>query len=274
MEDGRLTPARPDLAAAHLRGRVQAERFVQGKVYSCGLGHVALRKNPDSLAAQETEILFGDRFTVYEEKDGWAWGQIASDGYVGYVRAAALRSATTPSHRDIALSTPLLSAPDVKSAARDFLPLNSLVATQDLDGDYFKTDGGFVYFRHLVDTSHRETDFVAVAERFLGAPYFWGGKSHAGVDCSGLVQTALTAAGITCPRDTDMQEKALGVAADIADVARGDLIFWKGHVGMMTDATHLLHANAFHMQVAREPLAEAVMRIEKICGPVTAIKRL
>ena len=274
MADKRITPARPDLAAAHLKGQVEAARFVEGKDYSCGVGHVGLRRSPDPLAEQDTELLRGDRFTVYEEKNGWAWGQIAADGYVGYAPAEALAKTTVPTHRVIARSTPLLSGPGVKTAARDFLPLGSLVAGQGLEGDFFKTDGGYVYYRHLAAADHRETDFVAVAERFVGVPYVWGGKTSAGMDCSGLIQTALTASGVHAPRDTDMQEKALGAPADIADVTRGDLIFWKGHVGVMTDATHLLHANAFHMQVAREPLAEAVARIGKACGAVTSVRRL
>src|SRR5581483_2440911 len=134
--------------------------------------------------------------------------------------------------------------------------------------------GRFVHYRHLAPLDEHSTDFVAVAERFVGVPYVWGGKTFAGMDCSGLIQTSLHAAGVKCLRDTDMQEKSLGEGVEIADLRRGDLVFWKGHVGVMRDATHLLHANAFHMQVASEPLAEAIMRIEKIAGPVTSIKRL
>ena len=116
-------------------------------------------------------------------------------------------------------------------------------------------------------------DFVTVAEQFLNAPYVWGGKTASGIDCSGLIQVALQAAGIECPRDTDMQEKALGDAIAAA-TQRGDLVLWKGHVGVMLDGERLLHANAWHMMVAVEPLAEAVSRIEKIAGPILSVRRL
>ena len=108
----------------------------------------------------------------------------------------------------------------------------------------------------------------------MGVPYVWGGKTAAGLDCSGLIQTALQAAGISAPRDTDMMEKAIGLPLDRAEAQRGDLVFWKGHMGVMLDATHLLHANAFHMEVFAEPLDQAIARIEKSAGPVTSIKRL
>jgi len=142
------------------------------------------------------------------------------------------------------------------------------------EGDYVKiAENDYVHQRHLQPSV--ESDFVSVAERFLGTPYVWGGKTAAGLDCSGLVQTALEAVGKSAPRDTDMMEKALGEQAALSEGRRrGDLIFWKGHVGVMLDEGRLLHANAFHMAVAIEPLAEALARIQKAAGPVTSLKRL
>jgi cell wall-associated NlpC family hydrolase len=134
---------------------------------------------------------------------------------------------------------------------------------------------GFVVEQHLEPLAAVAPDFVAVAERFLCAPYLWGGKSVAGIDCSGLVQVACTMAGIAAPRDTDMQERELGTRlAGIEALARGDLVFWKGHVGIMLDGARLLHANAHHMMTAVEPLAEAVARIASRGSSVTSIRRI
>jgi cell wall-associated NlpC family hydrolase len=272
--DKRLTPARPDLAATHLKGVVEASRFVEGEKFSVIAGRASLCVKPSADAAQDSELLFGESFTIYERKDGWAWGQAAADSYVGYVRDDLLGAPFTPDARIIAPMAPAFAAPDLKTPVRDMLPLNARVKRAALEGDYHQVaPGRFVHYRQLAPLDEFAADFVAVAERFLGVPYVWGGKTFAGLDCSGLIQTALQACGTDCPRDTDMQEKVLGEGVRLDSLQRGDLVFWKGHVGVMRDATQLLHANAFHMQVAAEPLSESTLRIEKACGPVTSIKR-
>jgi cell wall-associated NlpC family hydrolase len=275
MADKRLTPARSDLAAAHLKGSVEAARYCDGEQFSIGVGRASLRASASADAPQDSELLFGESFTVYDRQDGWAWGQAQKDSYVGYVRDAALAPPLTANAHVTALMTPVFTAADLKSPVLDLLPLNARIARAAPNGDYHRIGPGrFVHFRHLAPLAECASDFVAVAQRFLGVPYVWGGKTFAGLDCSGLIQTSLHAAGIACPRDTDMQEQALGTKVGDAPLQRGDLVFWKGHVGMMLDNASLLHANAFHMQVALEPLAEAMMRIEKVAGAVTSIKRL
>jgi hypothetical protein len=273
--DARLTPARPDLAAAHLKGQVEATRFVAGAAHTIARGRVALRNKPATDAVQDDELLFGEIFTVYDSKDGWAWGQASLDGYVGYVHTISCGDPIVPDHRVIALSTPLLTGHDIKRATRDLLPLNAQVKVLErVDGFARIAPDGYVFAGHLAPLANVASDWVATAERFVGTPYVWGGKTHAGVDCSGLVQTALAAAGITCPRDTDQQEHALGTDCQSLPRQRGDLVFWNGHVAIMLDAVRLIHANAFHMQVESETLADAIARIAPAAGPVTAIKRL
>jgi cell wall-associated NlpC family hydrolase len=275
MADKRLTPARPDLAAAHLKGQVEAARFVAGETLAVRHGRASLRVRPADGAAQDSELLFGEIVTAYEQKEGWSWVQAQSDNYVGYVRSEALGALGLATSRVIALMAPVFPVADLKAPVVDFLPLNAMVRHEALEGDYVRIAGGqFVHYRHLAPLNEHSSDFVAVAERFLGVPYVWGGKTFAGLDCSGLIQTALHACGIACPRDTDMQEKALGDSVPHAHLQRGDLVFWKGHVGVMQNAANLLHANAFHMQVAAEPLAEAMARITPIAGPIASVRRL
>lgn len=272
MTDPRVTAARPDLAAAHLRGKVDAQRFVEGDRFSVGMGRASLRVRPSDDAAQGSELLFGEDFTVYDRKDGWAWGQAANDLYVGYVRGDSLTKPFAAQVKVSALMAPVFSAADLKTPVRDLLPMNAAVPVLAREGDYVNIGSGFVHQRHLLPETQK--DFVAIAERFLGVAYVWGGKTAAGLDCSGLIQTALQAVGNAAPRDTDMMEKALGESVAIGAVRRGDLVFWKGHVGVMLDDKRLLHANAFHMMVAIEPLAEAVARIDAVAGPVTSVRRL
>jgi len=276
--DPRLTPARPDVAAKSLEGEVEAARFVEGVAYQCSAGVAAIRRAPAEDAMQETQLLFGETFTVYDERDGWGWGQAAFDGYVGYVAMEALAAPPlAPTHRISALRTYVFSEANLKSAPHFLLSLNARVTEEGRWGRFVKiARSGWVFEGHLRPLRETAADFVTEAERFLGAPYFWGGRESLGLDCSGLVQTALTAAGIPCPRDADQQEAALGepMPVELAGLRRGDLIFWPGHCGIMLDGARLLHANAHHMAVAIEPITEAAQRIAAIAGPIRSVRRL
>jgi len=274
--DPRLTPARPDLAAVHMRGKIEAERFVEGTLQEAIVGQAPLRKAPSHDAPLLTEALRGERVMVYETDDeGWIWGQLQDDGYVGYLPAAALLTpGAEPTHRVTALRTLMFPEASIKAPPVDALPLGARVAVLRSQDTFAVTAGGFLPARHLAPLATVEPDFVAVAERFVGVPYLWGGKTTLGLDCSGLVQVALYACGIKCPRDSDMQEKALGQPIALAGLQRGDLIFWKGHVAIALGRNSMIHANAFHMAVAIEPVAEALARIGATETQVTSVRRL
>jgi cell wall-associated NlpC family hydrolase len=279
--DPRITPARPDLAAAHLRGKVTAARFVEGVVREVFDAQAPLRIEPYPDASLSTEALKGERITVYDENgEGWCWGQLASDGYVGWLPANALVApGPEATHKVAALRTFAFLAPSIKAPPMEGLSLGCRLAIARAHNEFAVTaSGAYLPARHLAKIDAAEPDFVAVAERFVGVPYLWGGKTSLGLDCSGLIQVALTAAGIACPRDSDMQEQALGAAlpfaGDSSQLRRGDLVFWKGHVAIARDAATLVHANAFHMAVAIEPLEEALRRIEASGSRVTSVKRL
>lgn len=280
MNDPRLTPARSNLAADFLRGKVESACFVSGvaKVVVCG--RAPLHVEPSREAMRDTELLFGERFTVYEDKGGWAWGQAVRDGYVGYTPSDGLSDpGATPDHRVVALSTPLLRQPSLKTSPFDMLPLNARAKVIGREGKCVQIDGGgYVYEKHIAPLAYRAPDWVAVAERFLGAPYVWGGRTLAGLDCSGLIQTALEAGGIEMPRDSDLQEAALthnvATSEKLDNLQRGDILFWNEHVGVLLDETRLLHANGFAGEVAIEPLRAAVERIAATGNAVTSVKRI
>jgi cell wall-associated NlpC family hydrolase len=288
--DRRLHAYRPDLADTSLAGRVEAGRFVTGQAMQVITHAAPLHREPRKDAGLDTEALCGEVVTVFEIEEGWAWGQLASDGYVGYLPAERLGPVSPPAtHRVSAVRSFAYPGPSMKLPRAMTLSLGSRVHVLDRQGDFAVVAGvaglarSFIWAQHLSALDSHAHDPVAVAEQLLHAPYLWGGKSSMGLDCSGLVQLSLDAAGIAVPRDSDLQERSAGqrigpddtLDGTLPALRRGDLVFWKGHVGLMQDETHLLHANGHHMLVASEPLAVAVERIlAKGGGPVTSLRRI
>ena len=270
--DRRLHPGRATEAGVPARTRV---------------GATVLRPEPAPDGAIDSELLFGEPVTVFEEREGWAFVQSHWDGYVGWCSGNALDRAWSPAvpatHRVAALRTYLYPAPTIKLSPLDLLSLNSQVTVTGTEGEFAIIDTGFyVIARHLVPVGEHDADYVAVAERFTGTPYLWGGRTSIGLDCSGLVQMALVAAGIDCPRDSDMQEgrteaEAPGEPMPIDDPStfgRGDLLFWAGHVAIVSGPNRLFHANAFHMTTEVEPLDAALARIADAGLPLRSARRV
>jgi cell wall-associated NlpC family hydrolase len=280
MDDPRLTPARPDLAAKYLEGKVEAARFVIGEEFEIADTLAPLREAPAFDAMLLTQALMGERVMIYDRNDeGWAWGQLNSDGYVGWLPDRALaKPVATPTHKVTAIRTFAFPGPSIKLEPADTLVMGALVTVTRESGAFAVTrDGWHLPLPHVGTIDRHADDFVGVAEQFAGTPYLWGGKSSLGIDCSGLVQVSLNAAGTGCPRDSDLQQDSLGRALDASEIKklqRGDLLFWKGHVAIARNADTIVHANAHHMATTIENTRDAIARIKATGSEILAIKRL
>ncbi len=287
--DPRLTLARPDLADARLEGLVKAERYAPARPMRVAAPVAPMHRAPDHASERVDEMIYGETFAALapagDSADDFVWGQARRDGHVGFVPAGALAPvADPPTHRVAAIRTYAFAEASIRSAASGPFSLNALVRIEAQEGAFNRAaDGGWFWSGHLALIGSFERDPAAVAERFLGAPYLWGGRTSAGLDCSGLIQQALYACGKACPRDADLQlaEGRKIAGADMApsdlacsDLARGDLVGWRRHIGMLLDETHLIHATAYHMAVVIEPLADATARNEAAGRGPTVFRRL
>lgn len=272
--DRRLTPANGRVAALSLAGRVEAALYTPGQPRRVIRPVIDLCRAPGGM--RDRQLLFGAEVTAYEDRDGWSFVQAARDGYVGYLDSAALAAPLAATHHVAVPATHIYQAEDFRSRDLAHLSFGARVSVVHEARRFFQTPDGFIPKSHLWPLAKRFKDPATGAQLHFGVPYLWGGNSVLGIDCSGLVQAALWACGQDCPGDSDLQRAALGaeVAAD-APAQRGDLWFWRGHVGMVVDAETLIHANAHHMAVAYEPLTHAAIRISAQGeGEVLARRRL
>jgi cell wall-associated NlpC family hydrolase len=277
--DRRLNAFRPDLADEALRGQVEAERFVSGEADRIAVPVAALRPSPDSACGIDTELLLGETVRVFERKDGWAWVQADQDRYVGYLPETQLGEPEEVTHLVCVPRTFLYPEPELRRPPVASLSMGSrvrIIGEAETRGTRYLTlaDGTALIASHCLPMGEAVNgDYVAVAARFLETPYLWGGRSGFGIDCSALVQLALMMVGRSAPRDSDMQA-AIGTAIPREELRRGDLVFWKGHVGIMEDGETLLHANGHTMTVARENFEAAVQRIGWLYSQPTDYRRI
>lgn len=272
--DGRIHAARGDLADISLAGTLFSAHYARAVELTCIAAGTPVYGAPSTSSGAVSELLRGEVFHALDLTTDWAWGFCGHDGYVGYVRRDALDVRELATHRVATATAPLFATADIKSPITDYWPRGALLQGE-AQGDFIVCAEGFVHARHVAPANQSERDWTAIAELYLGMPYVWGGRGHRGVDCSGLVQIALSQCGIAVPRDTDLQREGIGSPLAEGDsLIRGDIVFFPGHVGIMTDDAHLLHANAHWMAVVVEPLADVIARFGAEENPVLTRRRI
>jgi NlpC/P60 family/Bacterial dipeptidyl-peptidase Sh3 domain len=274
--DPRIHAVRHDLADVSLAGILFAPHYAKAKAKHCSVAGVALREKNAVSAPAVSQLLHGETFHVLDITGDWAWGFCEHDGYVGYIERSSLTAGEmTPTYRISASAAPLFSGASIKSPIKTILPIGAQLDGA-IEGDFLACTEGFVHTRHITPLTDRSSDWVSAAQAYLGQPYVWGGRGFGGIDCSGLVQMALAACGVKAPRDSDMQRESIGIALDAnAPLQRGDIVFFPGHVGIMTDGENMIHANAYWMATVIEPLADVVARLDaEHDQPILAKRRI
>lgn len=261
--DRRINAVRGDLADISLAGVLFAPHYAKAQPFHCVAPSAFVRENGASESRAASQLLSGETFHVLDVTGKWAWGFCEHDGYVGYVEYSDLGAGTLPAtHHVIARSAPVFTSADIKSPVVARLSTGSRISGETT-GDFVTTEQGAVHLRHLMPMGEYEADWVAVAEKQIGQPYVWGGRGDGGIDCSGLVQLSFGQAGVRVPRDTDLQRESIGEVIEVETrLQRGDLVFFPGHVGIMMDADHMLHANAYWMSTMVESLGDVVARLK------------
>lgn len=274
MTDRRSRFATDSVAAEELRGKETAPAYVSPWSVRVSVRSTFLHAARGG--ARDREVVFGDRLDVIEERVGWSFGRSAKDGYCGWVQSSDLGPDICPTHAVRMRHCHVYPRPDMKLPPALRLPFGASVRVDHMEAGWAETPHGWIHTGHLRDLTTPMDDPVGVAAIFLGTPYLWAGNTGDGIDCSGLIQMACLACGIACPGDSDQQEAALGHALpEDAQLDRGDLVFWRGHVAWVADTRTILHANAHAMAVTYEPLDAALARIEaQGDGPVTSRRRL
>ena len=264
MSDRRLTPYSGRIAHISLRGEISGAPFTEGEAAQIAVPLAPLLAGPGG--ATDRQLLWGDRVTVIDQRESHAFVMAAKDGYCGWVAETSLTDPREATHRVISPATHLYPEPRVQAPPLMPLYLNAQVTVTSLEGSWARTAEGLIPASHLSAVDQPAADPVALAESLLHAPYLWGGNSAAGIDCSGLVQMAFHAAGRACPADSDLQRNFGSALSETTALRRGDLLFWKGHVAIVTGPDQIIHANGYTMSVAYEKLSEAVSRIERHYG--------
>ncbi len=286
--DPRLNVIRPDLADARLQNKVEAETYVTGEPATVITPVVDIKGSTDPDSNTTHQLLLGEKVMVYEEAKEKKWIQSTSDSYVGYVSSDTIKAA-----EGISLSSSQSSAPDAVShivcvpvtfcypnAELRNPPICSLSIGSRVTVSTYESvrgikyalleEGGAIIDKHLREIEDYPSDFVKVCELLINVPYLWGGASGFGIDCSSLVQLSMRMCGRQVLRDSDMQAATIGMEIDAGnnyqELLRGDLIFWRGHVavhqGDIEGVAHIIHASGHTMNVASEPLHQAIERID------------
>lgn len=277
--DKRINAYRDDIADIALKGKVSAGEYVSAEKYQIAKGLTALYGAADETTPQTSQLLYGEYFNVFELSGNWAWGQSLKDGYVGYCALSDLTpDLHIPTHHVSALSSHIFPKPNIRSHPIDIVHMMSDVSVIDEkqeNGFVQLADGNWIYATHI--SKDVGTDPVSEALKFLYTPYLWGGRTNAGIDCSGLIQIAYASIGVAIARDADQQEKLIGTILEEDQIpGHGDIAFFPGHVGIMLDDMHMLHANAHHMRVSIDPLKDVIdiVSFQTDKPPLSCIKRV
>jgi cell wall-associated NlpC family hydrolase len=213
----------------------------------CNLGTIPVRAEPRHQSEMVSQLLFGETFEILERAENWARVVTTFDGYQGWIND--LQFAMLDGYQLVtgkpSVITNAITTEAVKLSDRSkiYIPFGSSLPFFENGKCAIGDD------EYSIELEKHSTDIVDIAHCFLNSPYLWGGRTHAGIDCSGYAQALMRTQGVNLMRDA-WQQAGQGTVVDFLQEAQpGDLAFFDNaegrivHVGMMLGDDLIIHAS-------------------------------
>ena len=219
---------------------------------------------PNTNSEVSTQILYGEKFQILNEKKGWLKIKTYFDNYIGYIKKQKFRKRFKPQLKIFkSKSRIFLKKKDKFSPSKYFLYFASGVSVLNKNKSYIEFEKNrWIKKTDTKSINHYEKNFTKIIRLFLNSKYLWGGKTSDGIDCSALIQIYFYYNRIFFPRDSKDQIKYCKIKKN-KKFDKGDIIFWKGHVGICLNRYKFIHAYGPRKKVLIMPTNTTIDLIKK-----------
>ena len=222
-------------------------------------------QKPNSKSEKVSQLLYGEKFKIISKNKNWIKIKTLYDGYLGFIKNENFTQNYSPTHKISILKAPIFIKKDKKLIrTKNFLPFASKISILSINKKYSKFEKKrWVRNNDIKKIDHKNEKHIQIFKSFTNTKYKWGGKSFAGIDCSGLIQIFFYYNNIYCPRDTKKQLPYFQKKNKVDYKFKKNIIFWKGHVAFCCNRKNLIHAYGPKKKVVVMNIKKTVMKIFK-----------
>ncbi len=223
-----------------------------------------INSKPSEKSEITSQILYGEKFKILSKKNGWLKIKTNFDNYVGFIKKSKFNKNFKPTNKICKLKSKIFKKINNKFVpTNNFLYFASGISIKNFNKDYVEFERNkWIKKKDIKKIDHYEKNYIKIVKLFLGSKYLWGGKTSIGIDCSALIQIYFYYNRVFFPRDTKDQIKFCKKKSK-KKLYRGDIIFWKGHVGMCIDRSKFIHAYGPKKKVLIMPTSFTIRLIQK-----------